>query len=60
MVKLKKEGFEEAEGEIDPIRTTSISTYPDPRELPETESPTRSTQELVRGPWHLYSKGLPV
>ena len=26
----------------------------DPRELPETEPPTRSIQGPVRGPWHIH------
>ena len=31
----------------------------DPRELPETEPPTRSIQGSVRGPWYKYNRGLP-
>ena len=36
----------------------AVSTYPDPRELPETEPPTRSIHGPVRGHWHKYSIGL--
>ena len=50
---------DEAEGEQDPIGKPAVSTNPDPRELPETEPPTRSTHGLVRGPWQIYIRGLP-
>jgi hypothetical protein len=58
MIELE-EGLKEAEGENDPMGRPAASTYPDPRELPETEPPTRSTRRLVQGPWNKYSRGLP-
>ena len=36
-----REKLEEAEEEGDPIGRPAVSTNPDPRELPETEPPTR-------------------
>ena len=42
--------IEEAEKENKPIVC---------RDLPETEPPTRSIQELVWGPWHICTRGLP-
>ena len=53
------ERLEEAEEEVSPIGRPAVSTNPDPRELPETEPPTRSIHRPVLGPWHKYSRGLP-
>jgi hypothetical protein len=39
---------EEAEVESDPIGRPAVSTYPDPRELPETESSTRGIYRSVQ------------
>jgi hypothetical protein len=50
---------EETERENYLIWRPVFSTYPDPRELPETEPPIRSIHGPVRGPWHKYSRGLP-
>jgi hypothetical protein len=52
---------EEAERESgsDPIGRPAVSTNPDPRELPETEPPTRNVHRLARGPWHICSRSLP-
>jgi hypothetical protein len=44
-----------AVGEGNPIGRPAASTDPDSREFSDTEPPTR----LVRGPWHIYSRGLP-
>jgi hypothetical protein len=51
--------IEEAEREIDPIGRPAVSTNPDPRELSDTEPPTRSIHRLVQGPWHICTRGLP-
>ena len=49
--------LEEAEEEDDPIGRPSVSTYPDPRELPETGPPTRQhTQAGPRPPTHIQQK----
>ena len=36
-------------GRADPIGRSAVSTNQDPRELPETEPPTRSIHRLVQG-----------
>jgi hypothetical protein len=51
--------IEEAEGESNLIGRPEVSTYPDPRELPETDPPPRRIYGPVPGPWHRYNKGLP-
>jgi hypothetical protein len=51
--------IEDAERENDPIGKPADSTSPDPRELPETELLTRRMPSPIRGPWHIYSRGLP-
>jgi hypothetical protein len=51
--------IEEAEGDINPKGRPAVSTNSDPRELPETEQPTRSIQGSVKGHWHKYSRSLP-
>ena len=38
---------EEAERKSDPIERPAVSTNPDPRELPDTEPPTRTIQGTV-------------
>jgi hypothetical protein len=48
-----KRKIEEAEGESIPIGRPEVSTYPGPKELPETE-PGAQTD-----PKHKYSRGLP-
>jgi hypothetical protein len=53
-----RERIEEAEGESYPTGRPTVSTNLDPRELPETEAPTRSIQWLVWIPWHKCSRGL--
>ena len=50
--------IEEAERESNPIGRWTVSTNLDPRELTETEPPTRNIHELVKGPWHICSRGL--
>ena len=50
---------EEAKGQGNPIRRPAVSTYPDPRELPDTETPTRNIHRAVRGPWHKNNRSLP-
>ena len=45
---------EEAQGERDPIGRPTVSTNPEPRELSETELPTRNIHFPFREPWHIY------
>jgi hypothetical protein len=49
---------EEAKKESNPIGRPVVSTNPNPRQLLETEPPTRSKHGLVQGPWHICSRGL--
>jgi len=49
---------EETERESDLIGRPAVSTNPDPRELWDTEPPTRSIEGLVWSPWHICSRGL--
>jgi hypothetical protein len=51
--------IEEADGESGPIGRSTVSTNPDPRELLETELPTRSIHNPIWGRWYVYSRGLP-
>ena len=48
----------DTEGGSDTIGTPAVLINSDPRELPETEPPTRSIHRLARGHWHKYSRGL--
>ena len=48
------ERIEEAEGERDPIGRPSVSTNVDPRELPETEPPTRQHTKVAQGTQYIY------
>lgn len=38
------------------IGRPAVSTYPDPRELPETEPPTRNIYRAVLGHWHMCAR----
>jgi hypothetical protein len=51
--------IEEAQRERNPIGRSAVSTNSDPRELPVTETPTKSMHRSVQGPWHKYSRDLP-
>lgn len=52
MVEFRRK-TKEAEGENNPIGRPAVSSNPEPRELPETEAPTRSIHWSVPGPWHI-------
>jgi hypothetical protein len=41
------------EGESDAVGKPASPTNPDPREIPETELPTKSINGLVSGPWNM-------
>ena len=41
------EGLKKLKGKTNPVGRPSVSTNPDPRELPETEPPARSMHGLV-------------
>jgi hypothetical protein len=51
------EGLRNLKGS-DTIERPAVSIYPDPRELPETKSPSRSIPKPVCGHGHKYNRGL--
>ena len=50
--------IKEAERESNPIRRQTVSSNPDPRELPDTEPSTRSKHGPVQDSCHIYSRSL--
>jgi len=54
-----REKLEEAKEEANPIGGPAVSINPDPWDLSALHHQPGSIHQLIRGPWHIYSRGLP-